>query len=172
MSAPKDVARQLPVRWGRAAPPREPVGNWRDTVCRAMPKGWPKEDRKPRHASETEVLAEARTAAFISGASICVSPCDKRPDHCATARCRTMLCPMAVDRLKRRRMERKECRRQCFASRKAARRVGEMRLPELLNDPAMARSNLRRRRKCAKPREASPTKAGTTGPIQPERRGR
>ena len=152
MSAPKDVAKRLPVHFGRTAPPRDPNAGWRDVGCKVAPTGWPVDDAKTRHAAGFEALAKAGAARCISNLPIGKYFAGKRLGRCATAKCRTMVCAMAAGRSMRRSKERKGCMCRCSSFRKAARLADEREISRLLKDLA---GNPERRTKKEEEREAS-----------------
>ena len=133
MSAPRDVAKR---HLGRTEPPRDPMPGRRDTGCRATPNGWSTVDAKTRHAAEIEALAEAGTAKLISDLPIGDCFCGTRLDRCTKVHCRTMVCPMAVDKLARRWGERNEWKRHWSSFRTAALMVDQWELSDFLNDLA------------------------------------
>ena len=82
MSAPQDVVRQLSVRLGGNALPREPMPGWRDIGCRAAPKGRPNDDARTWHAAEIEARAGPGVAGSISNLSVGNFFCKRlRPLH-------------------------------------------------------------------------------------------
>ena len=108
MSVPQDVVRQLSVRLGGNALPREPMPGWRDIGCRATPKGRPNDDARTWHAAEIEARAGPGVAGSISNLSVGHFFASAL-DRCTTVQCRIMVCPMAVGRPMRRSKERKGC---------------------------------------------------------------
>ena len=133
MSAPRDVAKR---HMGRTAPPRESKAGWRGIGGRATPNGWPTDDAKARHAAEIEALAEAGMARLISNQPIGDCFCGSRLDRCTKVHCRTMVCPMVVDKLARRWEERNEWKRHWSSFRTAALLVDQWEHSDFLNDLA------------------------------------
>lgn len=144
----------------------------RDIGCRAAPKGWLTDDTKTWHVTENEALAGAGGIGFISELRVGVSCRGKRLDRCTTVQCRTMVCPVAVGTPMRRSKERKGGMCRCFSFRKAARLADETEISKLLKDLAGNPERLTKKEEMREARKVSQTKAGTTGPIKPERRGR
>ena len=165
MSAPNGIAPQLPAHLGRSAPSRGPMAGWRNIGCRETPNGWPTDDKKTRHAAEIEALAEAGATGSISDLPTGVHCCDKRLDRCTKVRCRTMVCAMVAGGPTRHSKERMGGMCRSISFRQAARLADEKEISRLLKTWHGLRNDRRRRKESAKPREASQTKAGTTGPI-------
>jgi hypothetical protein len=97
-----------------------------------MPKGWLMDGKKPWHSAEIEALEEAGAIGFISDIAIGEYHYIKRLDRQAKVRCRVVVYPMVVEKLKKRWKERKERKRHWFSPRKAAKLVEEKELSALL----------------------------------------
>lgn len=134
-----DVADQiaaLPVRWDKKGKLRVLLITSRDTGRWVMPKGWLMDGKKPWHAAEIEALEEAGAVGTISKQSIGHFHYDKRYEDKSDVRCRVVLYPLIVERLKRRWKERDERTRRWFSPEKAAKLVDEEALSRLLKDLA------------------------------------
>ena len=149
MSAPNDVGEQ---HLCRTAPPREPIAGWRGIGCRATLVGWPTDDTETRHAAEIDALAEAGATGSISDLPVGAHCCDNCLNRCTKVQCRTMVCPMAVDKLARRWGERNGWKRQRPSFRSTAPLGDQLELSELLNDLAAGPEQLTKRKEM---REAS-----------------
>lgn len=136
MNAKAEIADQiaaLPVHWDNKGKLRVLMVTSRDTGRWVMPKGWLMDGKKPWQAAKIEALEEAGATGFISDKPIGHYHYIKRLGRGRKLRCRVVVYPMMVDKLKRRWKERKQRKRHWFSLRKAARLVKEPELTELLN---------------------------------------
>lgn len=137
MSGKDRIARQiaaLPLSLDRK-------GNWkvlmvtsRDSGRWVMPKGWEMNGRKPWHAAEIEALEEAGAIGTISPKPIGRYHYKKGLPGAKSVQCCVTLYPMRVEKLNRRWKERKQRKRRWFSPAKAAQRVDEPELRDLLQD--------------------------------------
>jgi 8-oxo-dGTP pyrophosphatase MutT (NUDIX family) len=135
MSRDEDLAEQiaaLPIIWDKDGRLRVLMITSRDSGRWVMPKGWLMDGKKPWHAAEIEALEEAGAIGFISDRAIGEYHYIKRLDRRAKVRCRVVVYPMVVEKLKKRWKERKERKRHWFSPRKAAKLVEEKELSALL----------------------------------------
>ena len=135
MSRDEDLAEQiaaLPIIWDKEGRLRVLMITSRDSRRWIMPKGWLIDGKKPWHAAEIEALEEAGAVGFISDRAIGEYRYTKRIDRRTKIRCRVVVYPMVVDKLKKRWKERKERKRHWFSPRKAAKLVDEKDLSALL----------------------------------------
>lgn len=135
MSRDEDLAEQiaaLPIIWDKEGRLRVLMITSRDSGRWIMPKGWLMDGKKPWHAAEIEALEEAGAVGFISDRAIGEYLYTKRIDRRTKIRCRVVVYPMVVDKLKKRWKERKERKRHWFSPRKAAKLVDEKDLSALL----------------------------------------
>jgi 8-oxo-dGTP pyrophosphatase MutT (NUDIX family) len=145
MKADKEIADQiaaLPVYWDNKGKLRVLMVTSRDTGRWVMPKGWLMDGKKPWDAAKIEALEEAGAVGFVSDKTIGRYHYTKRLGGGRKLRCRVMVYPMVVDRLKRRWKERAERKRHWFSPKKAAKLVDEPELTalllELAEDPKTA----------------------------------
>jgi 8-oxo-dGTP pyrophosphatase MutT (NUDIX family) len=137
MSVGKDLIEQiaaLPVHWDRNGKLRVLMITSRDSGRWVMPKGWLMDGKKPWRAAEIEALEEAGAVGFISENPIGTYHYDKRLNLRTHVRCRVVVYPMIVERLKKRWKERNERKRHWFSPRKAAKLVKEEELSDLLKE--------------------------------------
>lgn len=135
MSRDEDLAEQiaaLPIIWDKEGRLRVLMITSRDSGRWIMPKGWLMDGKKPWHAAEIEALEEAGAVGFVSDRAIGEYLYTKRIDRRTKIRCRVVVYPMVVDKLKKRWKERKERKRHWFSPRKAAKLVDEKDLSALL----------------------------------------
>ena len=170
MSAPQDVAKQLPVRSGGTAPPRDPVAGWRGIGCRATSRGSPMNGVNAWFACEVDALAEAGATGLVSDLRAGAFCCDRRLDRCTRVPCRTMVCPMAVGTSMRRSKGRNGCMCRCRSFRKAARQADERGIAKLSQDLAGNPDRLTKKEEIRealvmrrKPRPAQPVQSNPKG---------
>ena len=135
MSRDEDLAEQiaaLPIIWDKEGRLRVLMITSRDSGRWIMPKGWLMDGKKPWHAAEIEALEEAGAVGFVSDRAIGEYLYTKRIDRWTKIRCRVVVYPMVVEKLKKRWKERKERKRHWFSPRKAAKLVDEKDLSALL----------------------------------------
>lgn len=103
----------------------------RDTGRWVLPKGWPMAGMSPMQAAEREAWEEAGVKGRISAQCLGIYSYQKMMGQTGLP-CVVALFPMQVTRLSKEFPERKERRRKWFSLRKAAGKVAEPELAELL----------------------------------------
>lgn len=122
----------LPLKWDDDGRVRVLMVTSRDTKRWVMPKGWRMDGKKDWRAAEIEALEEAGAVGHIGSEVIGAYRYSKRLGGGVSIRCKVMVYPMIVERLKKRWKERRERKRRWFTPKAAAKRVDEPDLAELL----------------------------------------
>ena len=129
-----DQIAALPIRWDKTGKLRVLMVTSRDTGRWVVPKGWPMDGKKPWHVAEIEAQEEAGAVGATSKRPIGHFFYDKRFEGRSSVRCRVILYPLVVEKLKRRWKERDERTRHWFSPGKAAKLVQERDLSRLLKN--------------------------------------
>ena len=106
----------------------------RDTGRWIVPKGWPMDGRTPAEAAAREAWEEAGVEGRVDADAVGCYSYDKALRRAAALPCVVQVFPLRVDRLVDDYPERRQRRRKWFSAVKAARKVDEPELRELILD--------------------------------------
>lgn len=104
----------------------------RDTGRWVIPKGWPMRNRSEAGAAEREAFEEAGVKGRIDERAFDVFRYDKRLDNGRLLPCLVRVYPLEVDSMLKRYPETGQRKLKWFAAEKAARKVGEPGLTQLI----------------------------------------
>ncbi len=130
-NAKKQIA-ALPLRWNDDDEVEVLMITSRDTGRWIVPKGWTMKGVDPWAAAAIEALEEAGAKGHIAKEVFGTYSYDKRMDDGTTQLCIVQVYPMIVDKLKDDWKEMDERKRRWFPLRKAAQKVDEADLAEML----------------------------------------
>jgi len=124
----------FPVRWDRKGRLRVLMVTSRGTGRWIMPKGWEMDGKKPWTAAAIEALEEAGARGFVSPVSLGTYKYNKILSDGSRLKCKVVVYPMIVEKLKSNWKEREARKRRWFSPAKAAKRVSEPKLAKLLTE--------------------------------------
>lgn len=122
----------LPIRFNKKGKLQVLMVTSRETRRWVVPKGWPMDGEAPWRAAEIEAMEEAGVTGTIAETKIGTFRYKKRMADGSVVRCKVALYPMEVEKLRKRWPERHQRVRRWFSPKKAARRVREPQLQEIL----------------------------------------
>ncbi len=122
----------LPYRVGNGARPEFMLVTSRETQRWIIPKGWPKKGKSPRRSAAREAFEEAGVIGAIGKRSVGSFSYEKRLRNGAVVTCEVRVFPLQVKRQDKEWPEKEERKIKWLSATKAAEKVKEPRLGEII----------------------------------------
>jgi len=122
----------LPYRVGNGSHPEFMLVTSRETRRWIIPKGWPKKGKSPRRSAAREAFEEAGVIGAIGKRAVGSFSYEKRLRNGAVVTCEVRVFPLQVKRQDKEWPEKEERKVKWLSAARAAEKVGEPRLGEII----------------------------------------